>query len=120
MKNKTYKIKHVRLLIDGINQTLLPVLLFVALSQLLASTVTAQIQFPVMHPASKVGEIAKYRTVDLWTNSEQSTSESVLVDIETDLRYSLHGNSQSYAPHYPSQPVLELLPLATEQRQDGL
>ena len=58
---------------------------FISVSSLLITLpVKAQIQFPVIQPTSKVGEIAKYRTVDLWNNSEQSVSENVLVDIEAD------------------------------------
>lgn len=57
---------------------------FTVLGLLAASAARAQIQFPVMQATSKAGEIAKYRTVDLWNNSELSVSENVLVDIEAD------------------------------------
>lgn len=42
---------------------------------------TAQIQFPVGLPTPKVGDLAKYRTLDLWNNSELSASENELVEI---------------------------------------
>ena len=46
------------------------------------TTVTAQIQFPVAGPTPKLGEIVKYRQTDLWNNTELSTNESELVEIE--------------------------------------
>ena len=45
-------------------------------------TATAQVQFPVEQPTPKVGEIAKYRTIDLWNNTELSTFQSDLVEIK--------------------------------------
>ena len=46
--------------------------------------VHSQVQFPVSPPALKVGEIAKYRMIDLWNNKELSTSQSELVEIQND------------------------------------
>ena len=42
---------------------------------------TAQIQFPIGLPTPKVGDIAKYRALDLWNINELSASESELVEI---------------------------------------
>jgi len=44
----------------------------------------SQVQFPVSLPALKVGDTAKYRTVDLWNNKELSTSQNELVEIQND------------------------------------
>lgn len=44
----------------------------------------AQVQFPVGLPAPKVGDTAKYRTVDLWNNKELSTIQIELVEIQKD------------------------------------
>ncbi len=44
----------------------------------------AQVQFPVNLPTPKVGEVTKYRTVDLWNNKELSTSQIELVEIQND------------------------------------
>lgn len=50
----------------------------------LSGAAYAQIQFPVTAPTPKVGEIAKYRTIDLWNNNELSTSENELMSVEAD------------------------------------
>jgi hypothetical protein len=44
----------------------------------------AQVQFPVSMPASQVGEVAKYRTIDLWNNKELSTAETEIVELQPD------------------------------------
>ncbi|HSV46669.1 MAG TPA: hypothetical protein VLJ58_12860 [Ramlibacter sp.] len=50
----------------------------------MAATVCAQVQFPVPPPTPKVGEITKYRTVDLWNNSELGRSQNELVEVDKD------------------------------------
>lgn len=68
-------------LIDWIAKRSLKSVFLVLLSGTWLTTATAQVQFPVVQPTPKVGEIAKYRTVDLWNNAELSTSQSDLVEI---------------------------------------
>lgn len=48
------------------------------------TTANAQIQFPVGLPAPKVGDIAKYRTVDLWNGSELSTTSNEIIELTSD------------------------------------
>ena len=50
----------------------------------LTASVYAQVQFPVGPPTPKVGDIAKTRTVDLWNNTEVSTSQSDIVEVQAD------------------------------------
>lgn len=59
-------------------------LLILSSSIVLSGAAYAQIQFPVAAPTPKVGEIVKYRNIDLWNNTELSTSESELVSVEAD------------------------------------
>lgn len=68
-------------MVGWIENTSFKTIFFVFLSSAWFSTATAQVQFPVAQPTPKVGEIAKYRTVDLWNNAELSTSQSDLVEI---------------------------------------
>lgn len=49
-----------------------------------APTANAQVQFPVGPPTPKVGDIVRYRTIDLWNNSELSTEQIELVEIQSD------------------------------------
>lgn len=56
-------------------------ILLLALSGLVSSLASAQIQFPLSQPIFKVGEVAKYRTIDLWKNIEISTHESEVIEI---------------------------------------
>lgn len=58
---------------------------FSALAVVSICTVTsanAQVQFPVEAPTPKVGQIAKFRAVDLWNNKEISLVTNELVDVE--------------------------------------
>ena len=50
----------------------------------LLSSANAQVQFPVEKPNPKLGDVWKYRTVDLWTNKEQSTFSTELVGSDAD------------------------------------
>ncbi|MES2280364.1 MAG: hypothetical protein V4542_03045 [Pseudomonadota bacterium] len=50
----------------------------------LAARANAQVQFPVGPPTPKVGDTVRYRTIDLWNNSELSTEQSELVEIQAD------------------------------------
>jgi len=59
-------------------------LLAVLLMGSFAGVTYSQVQFPVELPTPKVGDVAKYRTIDLWTNKEQSTTQSELVEIKPD------------------------------------
>ena len=50
----------------------------------LVGVANAQLQFPVGPPTPRIGEVARYRTIDLWNNKEQSTTEIELVEIQRD------------------------------------
>jgi len=50
----------------------------------LNNTVSAQVKFPVTAPTAEVGEVAKYRVIDMWNGSELRTSELELVDVQGD------------------------------------
>jgi len=50
----------------------------------LAQPVHAQVQFPVPPPELKVGEVARYATIDLWNNRQLSATESQLVEIQAE------------------------------------
>lgn len=59
--------------------------MFLALAVgVMMSSANAQVQFPVDKPNPKVGDVWNYRTVDLWTNTEQSTNRIELVAVEVD------------------------------------
>lgn len=47
-------------------------------------TASAQIKFPVNQPTPKIGEMAKFRTIDLWNGTEASRSENELIEISAD------------------------------------
>lgn len=66
---------------DWIDKPSFKAIFLVLLSGTWLTTATAQVQFPVAQPTPKVGEIAKYRTIDLWNNAELSTSQSELVEV---------------------------------------
>lgn len=65
----------------------------------------AQVQFPVAAPAPKVGDIAKYRTIDLWNNKELRTSQSELVEVQPDrfvVRFSMSTRTDPSTLYYTS------------------
>ena len=68
-------------LIDWLCRQAIKAAFFTFFSSAGITAATAQIQFPVGLPTPKVGDIAKYRTVDLWNNKKLPTSESELVEI---------------------------------------
>ena len=72
--------------------------LLVLSSIVLVNPAHAQIQSPVAAPAPKVGEIVKYRNIDLWNNKELSTSESELVSVEEDAFVSRFKDTINPAP----------------------
>ncbi len=49
-----------------------------------ATSAYAQVQFPVEAPSPKVGQIATFRTVDLWNNKEISVTSNELVAVESE------------------------------------
>jgi hypothetical protein len=59
-----------------------------------ASPGWAQLQLPVGPPTPKVGEIARYKTTDLWNNKELRTSQAELVEIQAD-RYVLRTSNST-------------------------
>ena len=73
-------------------------ILLLALSGLVCSAATAQIQVPLSRPNLKVGEVAKYRTIDMWKNAETSTSERELVQISDDKLVERVTSSESPSP----------------------
>ena len=56
--------------------------IFAAIAGGLPDSANAQVQFPVEKPTPKVGDVWKYRQVDLWNGKELSNSEVELVSIE--------------------------------------
>ncbi len=50
----------------------------------LISSANAQVQFPVEKPTAKLGDVWKYRTVDLWTGKEASSISREFVGLEAD------------------------------------
>jgi hypothetical protein len=71
------------------------ILSLVAASMICAGA-NAQVQFPVMQPSPKVGEVARYRTIDLWTNAELSKTENELITTSDD-RIVLRVTSTAYS-----------------------
>lgn len=59
-------------------------LAFATLTLCLAMTASAQTLFPVKAPTPKIGQIATFRTVDLWNNKGLSVSANELVAFEED------------------------------------
>ena len=73
-------------------------ILVLALSGLVCSAATAQIQFPLSRPNLKVGEVAKYRTIDLSKKTEISTSERELVQVSDEKLVERETSSVSPSP----------------------
>ena len=69
---------------DWLRKNIFAAVLFAFFSSALLTTATAQIQFPVGLPTLKVGDIAKYRTIDLWNNNQLSTSSLELLGVQND------------------------------------
>lgn len=82
MKHETRNTKHV--LVASICGVFGKVIFLAAMSGGSITLAYAQVQFPIGFPAPKVGDTAKYRTVDLWNNKELSTSQTELVEIQND------------------------------------
>ena len=57
---------------------------FLMSSVFCTASVRAQVIFPIEAPSPKIGQIATFRTVDLWTNKELRVSTTELVAIEAD------------------------------------
>lgn len=94
-----------------------PLWLGSVLTLTLATATWAQVQFPVNAPTSKLGEIAKYRNVDLWNNKELWTSQTELVEIQTDRfvsRVTSSDNPQPRASYF----TREWQPCRTMQNSD--
>lgn len=60
--------------------------------------VQAQMQFPLEMPAPKVGDTAKYRTIDLWNNTEISTSQTDIVEIQSERLITRSTSSTNSTP----------------------
>lgn len=73
-------------------------ILLIALSGLVCSAATAQVQFSLTRPNLKVGEVAKYRTIDLSKQTEISTSERELVQISDEKLVERETSSVSPSP----------------------
>ena len=58
----------------------------------------AQVKLPVSQPSLKVGEVAKYRTIDLWTNTEISKTERELVQVSDEKLVERATSSASPSP----------------------
>jgi len=66
----------------------------------------AQLQLPVGPPAANVGDVAKYRTIDLWNDRELRTSRSELVEVTADryvVRFSTSIQPEPTTVHFTSQ-----------------
>ncbi len=73
-------------------------ILVLAISGLVCSAATAQIQFPLSRPNLKVGEVAKYRTIDLEKKTEISTSARELVQMSDEKLVERETSSVSPSP----------------------
>jgi hypothetical protein len=69
-------------LIDGLRRHTFNAAFLTVVGSAGLTSARAQVQFPVDAPAPKVGEIVKYRAIDLWNKTELFTTQSELVAIE--------------------------------------
>jgi hypothetical protein len=67
-------------------------------SVLVCAAAPAQVTFPVPQPSLKVGELAKYRTIDLRTNREISKSEIELLELSDEKLLARLTSSAEPAP----------------------
>ena len=82
---------------NGLQKLVIPLSTFLTLTFVSVSATLADVQFPVNVPMSKLGEVAKYRNIDLWNNKELWTSEVEIVEVRPDqfvLRVSSSDNPQ--------------------------
>jgi hypothetical protein len=78
-----------------------------------------QVAFPVQAPTPKVGEVAKYRNVDLWNNRELWTGHSELVEIQAD-RFVTRVTSSDNPQPRTSYTTREWQPCRSLQNSDQL
>lgn len=86
---------------------------------MLIGQVQAQVQFPVALPSPKVGDIAKYRTIDMWTNKEISTGQFELVEIQAE-RLVIRGKSSAEAAESTGYRTREWNPCRSMQNSEQL
>lgn len=58
----------------------------------------AQLSFPLQLPDSRIGEVARYKSTDLWNNKQLRTSDIELVDVTADQFVVRVSSSDSTAP----------------------
>jgi hypothetical protein len=83
----------------------------------LLNSANAQVQFPIDKPTPKVGDVWKYRTVDLWTGNEQSTLSSEFVGLEAD-RFIYRFKSSLNNDVRTARETTDLGPCRTMQNSD--
>lgn len=73
-------------------------IVFSLFSGLVCLTASAQVKFPVAQPTLKVGDVAKYRTVDLWRNTELSRTEIELLQVSDEKLVARMTSTAASAP----------------------
>ena len=56
-------------------------ILSLVIASLISVAANAQVQLPITQPNLKVGEVTKWRVIDMWTNAEISTHESKVTQV---------------------------------------